>query len=139
MAIKIKDVGTLAQKFVKRAGAAGADYAAGVMNPKRDWNANTAAAAPVWAQAVQTAAANGRFAAGVAKAGNAKWQANASGKGAQRYPQGVGGAAAAWQSGVTPYLNALATLDLPPRGVKGTNINRVSAVDDALHKIKMGG
>lgn len=139
MAIKIKDVGTLAQKFVKRAGAAGADYAAGVQNPKKDWQANTSASAPVWAQAVQTAAANGRFGAGVAKAGNAKWMANSAGKGAQRYPQGVGAAAGAWQAGVQPYIQALSTLDLPPRGVKGTNIQRVAAVNDALHKIKAGG
>lgn len=139
MAIKIKSVDTLAQKFVKRASAAGGDYATGVQNPKKDWAANTAASAPVYAQAVQEAVSRGAFQAGVNKAGNAKWQANAAGVGAQRYPQGISQAGPNWSRGVAPYLSALAGLDLPPRGVKGTNIARVAAVNDALHKVKTGG
>ncbi|HKC69975.1 MAG TPA: hypothetical protein VKB60_00065, partial [Terriglobales bacterium] len=111
----------------------------GVQNPKKDWQANTSAAAPVYAQAVQEAVTRGAYQAGVAKAGNTKWQTQSAGIGAQRYPQGISNAGPNWQKGVTPFLSALSSLDLPPRGVKGTNIGRVSAVNDLLHKIKTGG
>lgn len=138
MAIAIKDVGTLATKYTQRAQAAAPDYKAGVMAPRRSQSASAIAAAGTWSQAVQQAATNGSYQKGLTKSGDAKWQQNASTLGAQRYPQGVANASAAWSNGVQPYLQTLANLTLPPRGVRGSpnNIARVQAVNDALAKAK---
>ena len=138
MPIQIKDANTVAAKWVKRASAAGADYTAGVNNPRTDQAQAAAAAAPVWAQAVADAASRNAFAKGVTAAGSAKWQQAAASIGAQRYPQGVQAGSAAYASGEAPYLQALSNLSLPPRGVKGTNVGRVQAVVDALRKVKLG-
>jgi hypothetical protein len=132
----VKDPSVAAKKWSTRAQAAGADYTSGVANTQKDQAALAVAAAPVWAQSVQTAAANGTFAKGVNKAGTAGWKAGVAAKGAQRYPQGVGAGGPNYQAGVTPYFTALSNLQLPPRGVKGTNMQRVQVVADALMKTK---
>lgn len=138
MAIAIKDVGSLATKYSQRAQAAAPDYKSGVMAPRRSQSASAIAAAGTWAQAVQQAATNGSYQKGLTKSGDAKWQTNASTLGASRYPQGVAAASSAWANGVTPYLQTLSNLNLPPRGVRGSpqNIQRVQAVNDALAKAK---
>jgi hypothetical protein len=138
MPIQIKDPSVVAQKWAKRAGAAGADYTSGVQNPRTDQATAAAAAAPVWAQAVADAATRGAYAKGVQAAGTAKWQAAAASIGAQRYPQGVNAGVANYQAKEAPYLSALSSLTLPPRGVKGSNNARVQAVVDALRKVKLG-
>src|SRR5262249_33941187 len=124
MAIQLKDPNTIAAKWSKRASAAGADYTAGVNNPRLDQAPAGAAAAPVWAQAVADAASRDAFRKGVTAAGSTKWQSAAATIGAQRYPQGVTAGTAAYAAGEAPYLTALANLNLPPRGVKGTNVGR---------------
>lgn len=136
MPINIANPAAVAAKWVKRASAAGADYTTGVQNPRTDQAQAAAAAAPVWAQAVANAASNGTYAKGVNKTGTAKWQQNASTIGAQRYPQGVTAAQNSYATAEAPYLQVLANLNLPPRGVKGTNNARVQAVVDALIKAK---
>jgi hypothetical protein len=44
-------------------------------------------------------------------------------------------------AGVTPYLNTIAALNLPPRQAKGNpaNYQRVQAVGDALRAKKLAG
>lgn len=141
MSIAVKDIGTVTTKWSQRAQAAGADYKNGVTNPRNDWAANTAAASDSWGQGVSQAVANGRFSKGVAKAGNAKWQAGAVNKGAVRYPQGVAAGSTNYNAGFGPFLQTISGLTLPPRGPKGSpnNYQRVSAVGDALHRQKIGG
>jgi hypothetical protein len=138
--MKVKDAASSAAKWSSRASAAGQAYSDGVSNPRSPWAASTEAAAPAYGAGVQAAVSNGRFAKGVAAAGDAKWQANSKSKGVQRYPQGVQQAQSAYQSGVAPYLSALGSIQLPPRGPKGDpgNVNRVSAIATALRKIKTG-
>ena len=139
MAIQIKDPTTISNKWATRAGAAAGDYTSGVNNPRTDQAQAAIAAAPVWAQSVQEAAANGSYQKGVAKAGTAKWQAGATSKGAQRYAPGVSAGKNNYVNGVTPYLNVLSNVTLPPRQVKGNNMARVQAVVDALRKQKLAG
>jgi hypothetical protein len=138
--MKVKDLSASATKFQTRAQAAGPAYTAGVQSPKKPWAASAAAAAPTWAAGVQAAANNGRFAKGVAKAGDSKWSANSAGKGSSRYAQGVSAAGPNWQAGFQPYAAVLGGLTLPPRGVKGdpNNNNIVLAISQALHKAKQG-
>lgn len=140
MAIQIKDPNTVAGKWATRAGAAQADYKAGVMAPRRPQNASAIAAAPLWASAVADAATRDAFAKGLRKAGEDKYRNNASTKGAAHYPDGVRVAQPAYAAGVQPYFAALASATLPPRGLRRSpqNLQRVQFVDNLLASIKTG-
>jgi len=136
--MNIKTPTTAGAKWSTRASAASQDYASGVANTSTDQAAAAAAAAPVWAQAVQEAAANGRFAKNVLAAGTAKWKAGVAAVGSARFTQGVSNASGKYVSGVTPYFNALSSAQLPPRQVKGNNAARSQAVVTLLMATKAG-
>lgn len=140
MAIRIKDTGTLAKKFVRNAGAAAGDYKDSVAQSGQDWEANTKAGADNWATGTQQAIADGRFARGVGNAGAAKFVARATTLGAQRYPTGVGAAEGDWAKGAQPYLDALKSIDLPLRRPKGDpqNQQRANVVAQKLRSMKVG-
>jgi hypothetical protein len=139
--INIKPIDTIAAKFVKRASAAGGDYKDGVMNPRRPQMESAIAAADSWAAGVQQAVTDKRFAKGLQRAGNAKWQDRASNVGAQRYPQGVQAAQGSYTADFGPYLQVLSNLNLPARFPRGDprNNDRVAAVTVALHQKKVAG
>jgi len=139
--MQVKDAATVAKKWAARAGAAGGDYAAGVNAPRVDWAQATAAAASAWAQGTAMAATSGSFATGVSKAGTDKWKRKATGVGAQRYTGGVAAAQTDFQTAIGPVLQAIASVNLPPRAPKGdpANLQRVAAIDTALRKLKTGG
>lgn len=140
MAIKVKDAAASAAKFTANAGVAQTAYVAGVTSAAPTWLANTAAAANTWSQGVQEAAQSGRFAAGINQAASLKYQARATSVGPSRYSTGVQTAGPAWQTGVTPYLQTIANLNLPPRQPKGSpaNAQRSSMVAAALRAKKVG-
>lgn len=136
MSIVVKDPNAASNKWSARASAAAGEYANGVASSQKDQAGDAAAAAPLWAAAVQKAAADGTFGKRVLAAGTAKWKAGVASKGAARYPQGVGNAKGSYAAGVAPYFAALQGVNLPPRNVKGNNMGRVQAVVDALMKTK---
>lgn len=140
--MQVKPIDQITSKWSQRASQAGPAYTAGVSAPKRPWAASTTAAAGTWANGVQSAVTNGRFASGVNKAGDGKWSAGATGKGAQRYPQGVSAPAAQtnFTNGFQKYVSVLTSLSLPPRAPKGdpSNAQRSQAVATALHAAKIG-
>lgn len=140
MAIRIKPIESLKEKFGTRAAAAGKDYVDGVNNPRRDQAEAAIAAKDSFAQGVQQAIADDRFAKGVAAAGNEKWKRKASTVGATRFPEGARAAKDDWAKGAKPILDAIASVDLPPRGPRGTpgNIQRVVAVAEAARKAARG-
>jgi hypothetical protein len=137
--MKVKDLGQSAKKFSTNAQAGSANYATGVQN-NQSWATQTEAAAPTWAQGVSAAASNGRFAKGVAKAGQAKWQQNSVQKGQSRFQSAVASPMAQqnWQAGFQPYASVIAGINKPPKGVRGSpgNYAIVQAIGDALHKAK---
>lgn len=139
MPIQIKDVGTLANKFVNRAVGAVNDYKAGVMAPKASQSASAIAASGLWQQSVSSQAALNRFTSGLRASGDAGWQAGASTKGASHYPDGIRASQQKWAANVGPYLAAIASLTLPPKGIRGSdaNIGRVQAVAAALHALRV--
>lgn len=139
MAVNVKDVGQSATKFVQRAQAAAPDYQKGVQGAGANWQAQASAANDTYVAGVTSAANAGRYRTGVQNKAS-KYEANAAGKGAQRYPQGVAQAGPAWQQGFSPYAATLQSLTLPPRRPKGdpSNYQIAQAVGDALHKKKMG-
>jgi len=138
--MQVKTADVVAKKWATNAGAAGANYQAGIQSTQKDWATDTAAAAGSWATGVSNAASNGSFAKGVNTAGTAKWKANATSKGVQRYPGGIQAGTPAYQAGIGPVLQTLASLTLPPRGAKGdpANLQRVQAIATALRKLKTG-
>src|SRR5436853_1692444 len=131
--------GNVAQKWSRRTSSATQEYTEGVSNPRSSWQAQTIAAAPIQAQAVQQAIADKRFEKGVARAGDARWQAKSTSKGAARFGPGVQDAEADYARGVQPYLDVIANITLPPRGPKGDpkNIQRVAVLAKALRDRKL--
>ena len=134
--MQVKDVTASSQKWSTRANGASTDYGNGVANTQADQAALAAAAAPVWASAVQQAAADGRFAKNVMAAGTAKWKAGVKNVGVARYGTGVQNATGKYTAGVQPYFAALGSLTLPPRQTKGNNAARSNAVVQALMSTK---
>jgi len=134
--MQVKDVTASANKWSTRANGASTDYGNGVQNTQADQAALAAAAAPVWAQAVQQAASDGRFAKNVLAAGTAKWKAGVKNLGIARYGTGVSNAGGKYASGVQPFFAALQALNLPQRQTKGNNAARSNAVVQALMATK---
>lgn len=139
-AIRIKDTGALAKKFVLRAGQAQGDYKTGVEAAGADWQTRTAASGDNYANGVQAGISRKAFERGVADAGPAKYVTRASTLGAQRYPVGVGAAEGDWAKGVGPYLDELKGMELPPRRPKGDpgNQARANMVAQRLRARKIG-
>lgn len=136
---EVKDLSRASSKWVNASGAAASEYEYGVRNPKKDWADATRKAEAAYKAGVTAAANEGRFGAGVAKAGTRKWQENAVNKGVARWPEGIRVAEAAWREGFEPFANVLRGLTLSPRGPKGSpqNYKRVQEVGEALHKAKI--
>lgn len=139
MGIRLKSPDQIATKFASRASAAGADYKSGVENPRRSWADSAAASESTYAAGVQEAISRGAFGDGVRAAGDSKWKRKASDVGAQRFPQGVTAAKSDYQAGMQPYIEALSSTDLPPRGIKGSpqNMDRSRIIAERLRAIKL--
>jgi hypothetical protein len=133
----MKDPGTLAKKFVTRAGNAQPDYQAGVATAGQVWEAHAGNSETAWEQGVQNAVTKKRFASGVQGKGG-KYQQNASTLGPNRYTQGVQNAGDAWARGVAQSFATLKGLSLPPRGYRGAPANqqRAAAVATALAALR---
>lgn len=136
---EIKSVNQIADKWASVTPQRSKDYADGVKNPRRSWSQGAADAADAYAQGVQDAVSNGRFASGVLAAGDTKWQRKAVTVGVARFGQGVQAAKGDYQAGFAPYVSVIANTDLPPRGAKGDprNYDRSRVIGEALHAAKI--
>lgn len=137
---KVPDIGRVAQKWAERAGNAQGAYIDGIQNPKEDWAQATTRAAETYKASVIKAANEGRFARGVNKAGTQKQMQASMQKGSQRFTEGVAIAQPEYSAAMAPVLQTIAAVQLPPRGPKGDprNIDRVKAIDAALHQARIG-
>jgi hypothetical protein len=68
----------------------------------------------------------------------AKYQKNATTLGPQRFQQGVANAQDAYAGSMGPVLQAIAGINLPPRGIRGNNQERSNIVATTLRKLKFG-
>lgn len=136
--MKVKDINTISTKYVNRASAAAADYAAGVSATTGQAQA-AINAAPLWQQAVSSPTALARFTSGLQKAGDAGWQAGVKAKGQANYPNGIRAGQTKYTTNVQPYLQVLSALQLDPKGIRGSaqNQGRSTAVQVALHTAKL--
>lgn len=139
MPIKVKDPSTVANKWSTRAQGAVNDYAAGAASPKQSQSASAVAAAPLWQQAVASSAALAAFTSGLNKAGDQGWLAGVNNKGKQRYAGGITAGMQKFTTNITPFLQAIAGVTLPPKGLRGSaqNIQRVATIAAALHTLKL--
>lgn len=127
-------------KWQRRTATATQEYSEGVENPRVPWAASTIAAAANQAAGVQAAIAEKRFEKGVAKAGDSKWKAKATTKGARNFAPGVQDAQPDYETGFAPYAAVINAVTLPPRFPTGDprNIARVTAIAAALRTKKLG-
>lgn len=139
-AIQVKDVGSIAAKFRTRAGTAATDYSTGVAGAGASWEAGARAGESNYEQGVQEAIGRKAFGKGVSAAGASKYVDNAVKLGTQRYPTGIANAEGAYAKGVQPYLDTVRSLNLPPRGPKGSaqNQQRADVVAKAMRAKKVG-
>lgn len=116
------------------------DYEEGVRHPLRDWEKETSESEDRYEQGIKDAIARKAFGKGVKKVGTSKQQSASIIKGIPRWPEGVRGAEDDMQKGMEPVVKALSDLELPKRYPSGDprNIERVKAVQQALHKLKTG-
>jgi hypothetical protein len=134
----VKDLGSIAKKFVDVTPQRSGEYENGVRNPRRDWAQATAAAEQSYKDGVAAAITRGSFGKGVRKAGTSKQQKGALDKGVSRFGPGVAVSGDAFQQGFSPYHQVIASTTLPPRFARRDprNLARVAVVATALGKAK---
>lgn len=134
----IKDTTAIAEKWARVTPTRDADYRAGVADPTINWQAATAASASSYAEGVTAAVTAGRFARGVAAAGNDKWRRKATEVGTGRWGPGVRAAQADFQEGFAPFAEVIKATNLPPRAPAGDprNLERVAVMARALAERK---
>lgn len=137
-AIRMKSAAELAGKYKTRAGAAAKDYTDGVSQAGGDWETNTANSEQNYEQGVQQAVARKAFGKGVRNSGAAHYVKRAVELGGTRYQPGVNAGADRWASNTAPYLQAIAGMNLPPKGPRRSpqNQQRANAVAQMLGAMK---
>lgn len=133
--------GNFAEKWSRVTPQRAQDYEQGVQNPRRQWQEATENASDTWETGIQKAAQNNRFKKGVTKAGNQRWQEGVQELGVRRFGEGVQAARDRYRQGFEPYAQTIEQTQLPPRFPTGDprNIERVSAIAQALRNKKVGG
>lgn len=136
-----KSASQVASKWGSRASGASNDYVEGAKNTSKDQSALAVAAIPRMKTALNQAIDSGRVARGLQAAGKGGWQNGITTKGAGRYSEGVSSAQAQakYSTNSGAYDSARNAASSIPRGDKGSasNLNRVAAVVNALHKQKV--
>lgn len=136
--VDVKDLGSSAERFARRAQNAQGDYSEGVENVSDSEQAQaTLDAASNWETGVQEAISEGRFAEGVNNP-TRSWQETTLEVGPQRFAQGVQRSQQTWQDAFSDFADVLEGLNLQPRGSRGSaaNYERSRAVGEALHNAR---
>lgn len=130
-----------AEKWARVTPQRAEDYAIGIKNPRRDWQAATIESADRYSEGITKSIANKSFQKGVAKAGSGKWLRKAEDLGTQRFGPGVQAAVEDYRTGFEPYKAVIEGLTLPPRYATGDprNLERVRVIAEALRAKKIKG
>ena len=138
--ITVKPIGQVAAKWARRVAGASEDYSQGAQAAADAWAKGAGAGGQNYAAGVQAAVSAGRYGKGVTKAGAEKFRRGVKDKGAQRYGAGAAAAEGDFSQAMAPVLDAIGRIDLPARGVRGSegNYARVSAVGKALRQYATG-
>jgi hypothetical protein len=127
------------KKFADRAAAARGDYESGVRTAGPKWLAGVQASESAWAEGTRAAIDQGRFGAGVRKAGPTKYQDRASKLGPERFATGVREGAPAWGEGFRPFADDLRAFDAGAKGMRGSaqNAERARRTAERLRAKKL--
>jgi len=133
--ITVKSAADVAQKWADVTPGRAGYYESEAPAAGAAWESNTVAAGGTYKASLAQAGIEKRFVGGVKRAGAEKFARKVRDVGVDRYGPGVAAAKADMQSGVAPYLETLAALDIPDRGPRGSpgNYAIVSKVGSALH------
>lgn len=136
----VKSALAIAKKWARVTSMRTEDYEDGVRNPLRDWETNTVEAELRYESGIKSAMARKAFGKGVKRVGTAKQKAKSILKGIPRWAEGVRIAEADMRTGMESVVKVLEGITLPPRYETGDprNIDRVKAIQQALHKMKTG-
>lgn len=137
---EIRPLDFIASKYAQVTPGRTEQYRQGVTNPRRPWQRQATAAGATYRQAVTAAANAGRFEAGVARVGDAKWSRNAQTKGPDRFATGAAAAGPDYQAGFARYHQVIQSTALPPKGPRGAeaNLQRVAVMARALNQARTG-
>uniref|UniRef100_A0A6H1ZWY7 Uncharacterized protein n=3 Tax=viral metagenome TaxID=1070528 RepID=A0A6H1ZWY7_9ZZZZ len=141
MAIKIRPVTDIAEKFVRVTPGRASEFIAGVEDvPDAEFESKAIAGEANYKVATTAAIAAGRRAKKLVGSGR-RWKSRLQKLGESRYGTGTAEAVEAYAEGFSPYRDTIAGLTLPPKGARGDpkNIERVRVIADALHKKKLAG
>ena len=133
---KTKGVANTVDKWQRRAAVAQPDYSAGVMNPRIPWDQAAKAGENNYKAGVTAAANSGRYGQGISRVGNQRYLDGAIKKGPQRYVEGVQLGGSNFQDRINTVLQTIESVQLPPRGPKGSpqNFQRVAPIGEALRR-----
>lgn len=137
----VPSIAVVAAKWRKRVEGASDDYKQGVMARGASWGAAASAASGSYKTAISAGDIEARYKAGVGGNAQAKYLKRATAVGPDRFAQAAPIAEPDFSSGVQPFLQAIASVDLPPRGPRGSagNYGRVKPIGDALSKLRLSG
>lgn len=140
MPIPVPSITEVSSKWQRRASAASQDLLIGINRAASRWQSATEAAASRWFDGVNQANGRDAFASGVRRAGNEKWLRKSRALAGQRYGSGVTAGAPDYTAAFGPFLQVIAALDLPERGVRGSegNFERSARVGRALNAARLG-
>lgn len=139
MAIKVKSVAESRSKWTDNASRSAERFATGASAAADTWATKTAGSADNYNQAITAAGIKERFRAGVVKAGAAKFKRKIDEVARDRYAPGINASGPDYESGVSPYLSAIAGLTLTARKPKGdpANYQRVEQIGKTLNSLRL--
>lgn len=129
-----------AQRWEQRASSAAADYASRASAAGTLWAQKAAASGQTWVAGVSGGGAQGRFTAGVNRAGAQGYSQGVTTKGQARYGQGVAVSQEKFATRIAPYLALIQQTTVPARAPRGSPANDaiVSTLNHALAARRMG-
>lgn len=135
--MRVKDILTAKKKYQERTAVAVDDYKEGIQRVSNfEELAASENAESTYAQGVQQAVGRKARAAGI-MARRGKWQQNAIQKGVNRYPEGTRIGASEYETRFRPFIEALKTVELPPRGPRRSpaNLERVAKIREVMIQV----
>ena len=136
----VKSGAAVSEKWARVTPQRTEDYKLGIQNPRTPWASAATAASERYKTGVQESIGRNGYSKGVAAAGDQKWAAKSLAKGPSRFAEGVAISAPEYQQAMQPFLDTIASTQLPARFAKGDprNIERVRVLAMALRKKKTG-
>jgi len=129
-------------KWQQRSANASNDYIEGAHQTDKDQAQRAIAAKGIYQQALTESFGRDAYAKGLQKSGKNGWLQGVEQKGAQNYSTGVSAdiARSKYVAESSKYDSARKAADSLPRGPRGSaaNLNRVTAVVNAMRAIKIG-